>query len=38
MKSISKEEVEFIVLQLIDQGKFEEADLLPAQNKMTSDQ
>ena len=35
MKLISKEEVEFIVIQLIDKGRFEEADALLAQNKMT---
>jgi hypothetical protein len=32
---ITTEEVEFIVLQLLDQGKLDEAEKLLAENKMT---
>lgn len=32
---ITREEIEFIVLQLLDQGKFDEADQMLEQNSMT---
>ena len=32
---ITREEIEFIVLQLLDQGKFDEAEKMLKQNNMT---
>lgn len=32
---ITREEIEFIVLQLLDKGKFDEADQMLEQNSMT---